>query len=76
VIETQCLQEYFLQALKDQQVSVAIFLKNGIKLEGHILNFDEDILVLKSTFSQMVFKHAIATIVPARSFSLSTKADN
>jgi host factor-I protein len=45
---------------------VSIYLVNGIKLQGQIESFDQFVILLKNTVSQMVYKHAISTVVPAR----------
>ena len=58
------LQEPFLNALRKEKVPVSIFLVNGIK--GQIDSFDQFVLLLKSSVNQMVYKHAVSTIVPAR----------
>jgi host factor-I protein len=62
----QNIQDPFLNALRKERVPVSIFLVNGIKLQGNIDSFDQFVVMLKSTVSQMVYKHAISTIVPAR----------
>lgn len=62
----QSLQDPFLNALRKERMPVSIYLVNGIKLQGHIDSFDQFVLVLKNTVNQMVYKHAISTIVPAR----------
>jgi host factor-I protein len=62
----QTLQEPFLNALRKERIPVSIYLVNGIKLQGHIESFDQFVVLLKNTVSQMVYKHAISTIVPAR----------
>lgn len=62
----QMLQEPFLNALRRDRIPVSIYLVNGIKLQGQIESFDQFVVLLKSTVSQMVYKHAISTIVPAR----------
>ncbi|MDD3608868.1 MAG: RNA chaperone Hfq [Halothiobacillaceae bacterium] len=62
----QILQEPFLNALRRERVPVSIYLVNGIKLQGQIESFDNFVVLLKNTVSQMVYKHAISTIVPAR----------
>jgi len=62
----QNLQDTFLNALRKERVPVSIFLVNGIKLQGQIVSFDQYIVMLKNTISQMVYKHAISTIVPSR----------
>ena len=60
------LQDPFLNILRKERVPVSIFLVNGIKLQGQIESFDQFVVLLKNTVSQMVYKHAISTIVPAR----------
>ena len=62
----QHLQEPFLNALRKERMPVSIFLVNGIKLQGQIESFDQFVVLLKNTVSQMIYKHAISTIVPAR----------
>ncbi|MGM0554226.1 MAG: RNA chaperone Hfq [Pseudomonadota bacterium] len=62
----QMLQEPFLNALRRDRIPVSIYLVNGIKLQGQIESFDQFVVLLRSTVSQMVYKHAISTIVPAR----------
>lgn len=60
------LQEPFLNALRKERVPVSIYLVNGIKLQGQIESFDQFVVLLRSAVNQMVYKHAISTIVPAR----------
>lgn len=62
----QNLQDPFLNALRKEHVPVSIYLVNGIKLQGKVDAFDQYVIVLKNAVSQMVYKHAISTIVPAR----------
>lgn len=62
----QTLQEPFLNALRKEKVPVAIYLVNGIKLQGQVDSFDQFVVLLKNSVNQMVYKHAISTIVPAR----------
>ena len=62
----QTLQDPFLNSLRKERIPVSIFLVNGIKLQGHIESFDQYVVLLKNTVSQMVYKHAISTVVPAR----------
>lgn len=63
------LQDPFLNSLRKEKVPVSIYLVNGIKLQGMIESFDQFVVLLKNTVSQMVYKHAISTIVPARNVS-------
>lgn len=62
----QSLQDPFLNALRREKVAVSIYLVNGIKLQGQIDAFDQFVVLLKNTVSQMVYKHAISTVVPSR----------
>ena len=66
----QMLQEPYLNALRREHVPVSIFLVNGIKLQGQIESFDQFVVLLKNNVSQMVYKHAISTIVPARNVQI------
>ena len=69
-IKGQQLQDPFLNALRKEHVQVAIYLVNGIKLQGQIESFDQYVILLKNSITQMVYKHAVSTIVPARSVSI------
>jgi host factor-I protein len=74
----QLLQDPFLNALRREHVPVSIYLVNGIKLQGQIESFDQYVVLLRNTVTQMVYKHAISTIVPGRAVNFSTAetADN
>ncbi|ORU89559.1 MAG: RNA chaperone Hfq [Cycloclasticus sp. symbiont of Poecilosclerida sp. M] len=63
------LQDSFLNTLRKEHVPVAIFLVNGIKLQGQIDSFDQYVVILKNAVNQMVYKHAISTVVPSRGVS-------
>ncbi len=66
----QSLQDPFLNALRKERIPVSIFLVNGIKLQGQIESFDQFVVLLKNNVSQMIYKHAISTVVPARNVRL------
>lgn len=66
----QTLQDPFLNALRKEHIPVSIYLVNGIKLQGQIDSFDQYVVLLKNTVTQMVYKHAISTIVPGRAVSI------
>jgi len=68
----QSLQEPFLNTLRKERIPVAIYLVNGIKLQGQIESFDQFVVLLKNSVSQMVYKHAISTVVPARNVRLAS----
>jgi host factor-I protein len=67
------LQDPYLNTLRKEHVSVSIYLVNGIKLQGQIEYFDQYVVLLKNAVTQMVYKHAISTIVPARSVNVTTE---
>jgi host factor-I protein len=60
------LQDPFLNVLRKERIPVSIYLVSGIKLQGQIESFDQFVIVLKNAVNQMVYKHAISTVVPAR----------
>ena len=64
--KSQSLQDPFLNALRRERVPVSIYLVNGIKLQGTVESFDQFVVLLRNTVSQMVYKHAISTVVPGR----------
>lgn len=66
----QSLQDPYLNALRKERIPVSIFLVNGIKLQGQIESFDQFVVLLRNTVSQMVYKHAISTVVPARNVKI------
>lgn len=65
----QSLQDPFLNALRRERIPVSIYLVNGIKLQGQIESFDQFVILLKNAIGQMVYKHAISTVVPLRPVS-------
>jgi len=73
MIKNQILQEPFLNALRKEKIPVAIYLVNGIKLQGQIDSFDQYVIILRNTINQMVYKHAISTIVPSKTVKLQTE---
>lgn len=66
----QMLQDPFLNLLRKEKVPVSVYLVNGIKLQGTIDSFDQFVVLLKNSVNQMVYKHAISTIVPTRNIRL------
>lgn len=62
----QSLQDTFLDNLRKEQTQVSMFLVNGIKLVGQILSFDQYVILLKNSVTEVVYKHAISTVVPMK----------
>ena len=68
------LQGPFLNLLRREHIPVSVYLVNGIKLQGQIDSFDQYVVLLKSTVTQMVYKHAISNIVPVRAVDFHAEA--
>ena len=71
----QSLQDPFLNALRRERIPVAIYLVNGIKLQGTVESFDQFVVLLRNQVSQMVYKHAISTVVPSRNVRMGNNHD-
>ena len=69
------LQDPFLNALRKERIPVSIYLVNGIKLQGQVESFDQFVILLKNSVSQLVYKHAISTIVPTRNVKMPRPDD-
>ena len=65
------LQDPFLNTLREAHVAGSMYPVNGIKLQGQVESFDQYVVLLKNTVTQMVYKHAISTVVPARAVTIS-----
>lgn len=72
----QALQDPFLNLLRKEHIPVSVYLVNGIKLQGHVESFDQYVLLLRNTVTQMVYKHAISTIVPARAVNFTVEGES
>jgi host factor-I protein len=72
--KSNSFQDNFLNIARKEKIPVSIYLINGIKLQGTVETFDSYALILKNNTSQMIYKHAISTIVPAREIILSSHA--
>ena len=68
----QTLQDPFLNILRKEKVPVSIYLVNGIKLQGQVDSFDQFVVLLKNSVNQMVYKHAISTIMRSSQGPTST----
>lgn len=66
------LQDYFLNIIRRENIAVTIFLVNGFQLRGNVKGFDNFTVILESEGkTDLIYKHAISTIVPARSIPLN-----
>tara|TARA_B100000674_G_C37362374_1_gene699181 strand:- start:14 stop:265 length:252 start_codon:yes stop_codon:yes gene_type:complete len=79
--KSQNLQDIFLNNARRQRISVTVFLLNGVKLQGFITWFDNySILLKRDGHIQLIYKHAVSTIMPATAIDLqeqlSPESDN
>jgi host factor-I protein len=72
----QKIQDPFLNALRKERIPVSIFMKNGIKLQGTIESFDQFVVLLKNVTTQIIYKHAISTVVPSRNVRIPSESDS
>ena len=70
------LQDPFLNILRKDRIPVSIYLVNGIKLQGQVESFDPFVVLLRNSVSQLIYKHAISTIVPSRAVRIPFAADD
>jgi host factor-I protein len=64
--KSQNLQDKFLNKVRKEKMSVTVFLVNGVKLQGMITWFDNfSMLLRRDSHSQLIYKHAISTIMPS-----------
>ncbi|MCC6346478.1 MAG: RNA chaperone Hfq [Nitrospirales bacterium] len=63
----QSLQDSFLNHLRKERIPVVVYLTNGVRLRGVIKGFDSFVIMLKESNEQLIYKHAVSTIVPERS---------
>jgi len=68
--KTQNLQDSFLNQLRKDRTPVVIFLTNGVRLKGTVKGFDNFVVLLKESTEQLIYKHAISTIMPERTVEL------
>jgi len=70
------LQDVLLNQLRKDKVSITVFLTNGFQLKGTIKGFDNFVVILESEGKQqMIYKHAISTLIPAKTINLNTSAE-
>ena len=72
----QNLQDNYLNQLRKDKIPVVIYLINGVRLKGVIKGFDSFVILLKEAAQQMIYKHAISTIVPERDIDLRFEMNN
>jgi host factor-I protein len=69
IARNQNLQDTFLNQLRREKVPVVVYLTNGVRLWGVVKGFDSFVVIIKEATVQMIYKHAISTIIPEGSFN-------
>lgn len=69
-VKGQNLQDAFLNQLRKEKVTVVVYLTNGVRLKGIVKGFDNFVVLLKEANEQLIYKHAISTIVPEKGVSI------
>jgi len=73
----QNVQDVFLNKIRKEKMSVTVFLVNGVKLQGVVTWFDNfSMLLRRETHVQLVYKHAISTIMPGGPLNLQEDEDS
>jgi len=68
--KSQSLQDNYLNQLRKDKMQVIVYLTNGVRLKGTIKGFDSFVILLKDASQQLVYKHAVSTIVPERDLDI------
>ncbi|MBQ9857874.1 MAG: RNA chaperone Hfq [Oscillospiraceae bacterium] len=70
--KTQNLQDHMLNALRREKQLITVFLMNGFQMKGSVTGFDDFTVILETEGKQqMIYKHAISTLIPQRAVSLA-----
>ena len=70
----ESLQDSFLNQLRKERVPVVVYLANGVRLKGIVKGFDNFVILLKESNEQLIYKHAISTIIPEKSLNIKLEA--
>lgn len=71
----QSLQDLYLNQLRKEKIPVVIYLINGVRLKGIIKGFDSFVILLKEANEQLIYKHAVSTIVPEKNVDLKIETE-
>lgn len=70
----ESLQDSFLNQLRRERVPVVVYLANGVRLKGIVKGFDNFVILLKESNEQLIYKHAVSTIIPEKSLDIKIEA--
>ncbi len=68
------LQDLYLNSLRKEKIPVVIYLVNGARLKGVIKGFDNFVVFLKQGNHQLIYKHAISTVIPEKEVDIRFEA--
>jgi host factor-I protein len=68
--KNQSLQDNYLNQLRKEKMPVVVYLTNGVRLKGVIKGFDNFVILLRETSQQLIYKHAVSTIVPEKDIDI------
>jgi len=68
--KNQSLQDNYLNQLRKEKMPVVVYLTNGVRLKGVIKGFDSFVILLKEASQQLIYKHAVSTIVPEKDLDI------
>ncbi len=70
ISKSQSFQDNFLNQLRKDKIPVIIFLTNGVRLKGFVKGFDNFVILVKDVNQQLIYKHAVSTIVPEKDIDI------
>ena len=73
--KSQSFQDSFLNQLRKDKIPVIIFLTNGVRLKGFVKAFDNFVILVKDASQQLIYKHAVSTIVPEKDIDIRFESE-
>jgi host factor-I protein len=71
--KSQNLQDNYLNQLRKEKMQVVVYLTNGVRLKGVVRGFDNFVILLKESSQQLIYKHAVSTIIPEKDLDLRSE---
>ncbi len=71
--KSQNLQDNYLNQLRKEKMQVIVYLTNGVRLKGVVRAFDNFVILLKDSTQQLIYKHAVSTIIPEKDLDLRSE---
>ncbi|MEE9523357.1 MAG: RNA chaperone Hfq [Thermodesulfovibrionales bacterium] len=71
--KSQNLQDNYLNQLRKEKMQVVVYLTNGVRLKGVVRAFDNFVILLKDSTQQLIYKHAVSTIIPEKDLDLRSE---